>query len=43
MNVISFSQTEYTIPDDFINKSNSLVKDNWVIINYLEIYEIIEN
>jgi hypothetical protein len=43
MNKVSFSQKNYSIPKDFIGKDKAIVNKDYIILDALEIYEIIEN
>jgi hypothetical protein len=43
MNKVSFSQKNYSIPKDFIDKGKTIVNKDYIILDALEIYEIIEN
>lgn len=43
MNKVRFSQKNYSIPKDFIDKDKAKVNKDYIILDALEIYEIIEN
>ena len=43
MNKVTFSQKNYNIPKNFINKNKAIANKDCFILDSLEIYEIIEN